>query len=75
MNSSNNVVDGKLTTTENSYILHFPKTKKRYETLVMINRYSGKIEWEHGEPTLGEWNSKTVYISGVCSQGKNIKRF
>ena len=75
MNASKNVVNGKLTTTENSYVLHFPKTKTRYETLVRINRYSGQIEWEHGEPPFGEFNLKNVVSAGVCSQGKNIKRF
>ena len=74
MNSSK-VVNGKLTTTENSYVLHFPKTKTRYETLVRVNRYSGEMEWEHGEPPFGEFNLKNVVSAGVCSQGKNIKRF
>ena len=72
---TSNVVNGKLTTTENSYVLRFPKTKTRYETLVRINKYSGKIEWEHGEPPFGELNIKNVSFVGVCSQGKNIKRF
>ena len=66
-----NVLNGKLTTTENSYVLHFPKTKTRYEILVRINRYSGKIEWEHGEPPFGEMNPKNVFSLGVCSlEGK-----
>jgi hypothetical protein len=65
-----NVLNGKLTTTENSYVLHFPKTKTktRHEILVRINRYSGKIEWEHGEPPFGEMNPKNVFSLGVCSQ-------
>jgi hypothetical protein len=76
MNLSENVVYGKLTITENSYVLHFPKTKTTYEALHRINRYSGEIEWEHGEPPFGEFNMlKNVFRSGVCSQGKNIKRF
>lgn len=70
-----NAVKGKLTTTENSYVLHFPKTPKRYETIVKINRYSGQVEWEHGEPPFGEFNLKNIAMAGVCSQGKNIKRF
>ena len=62
MNDSENVVNGKLTTTENSYVLHFPGTKTRYEALHRINRYSGRIEWEHGEPPFGEFNMKNIFI-------------
>ena len=63
-----NVHNGKLTTTDNSYVLHFQKTKTRSEIVVIINRYSGKIEWEHGEPPFGEMNPKNFFSLGVCSQ-------
>jgi hypothetical protein len=66
---------GKLTTTENAYILHFPKTKKRWEALHTINRYSGKLEWEHGDPPFGRLLSDNVFRLGVCSEGKDVKRF
>ena len=75
MNPSEHVVQGKLRATKNAFVLHFPKTKTRYETLVTVNRYSGKMEWEHGEPPFGELFSQNVFRLGVCTQGKNIKRF
>ena len=69
------VVIGSLTTLENNYVLHFAKTQNRYETLVKINRYSGKLAWEHGQPPFGEENIKNIFRSGVCSKDKNITRF
>ncbi|MDC1357730.1 hypothetical protein N8310_09105 [Pseudomonadota bacterium] len=70
-----NSIVGKLTETENSYVLHFPKSKKRYETHVVIYRYSGKMEYQVGTPPFMEYNEKNRLILGKCSLKKNVKKF
>tara|TARA_B100001057_G_scaffold315660_1_gene315807 strand:+ start:323 stop:703 length:381 start_codon:yes stop_codon:yes gene_type:complete len=70
-----NPILGKLTETENSYILLFPKSKKRYETHVVIYRYSGKMEYQVGTPPFTEYNEKNRLILGKCSLNKNVKKF
>ena len=79
MDVSTNPIVGKFTETENAYILLFPKisTKSvnRYETHVVINRYSGKMEYEVGTPPFNEYNYKNLYILGECSLHKNVKKF
>ena len=66
---------GELTTTENTFIVHLPRTEKTYEMRHTINRYSGILDWEHGVPPFGEQADHNIYRKGVCSEGKNIKKF
>ena len=75
MNVSKDVLNGKLSINENTYILHFPKTRKRYETFVMINRYSGKMHYEFGDPPFGEFNLNNVVNQGNCSIDPNVRKF
>ena len=76
MTAGDDVIVGNLTITENRYDLHFPKIKKkRNETLVKINRYTGNLEWEHGKPPFGKFSSKNDHYVGVCSKEKNIRKF
>ena len=75
MNVSKDVLNGKLSINENTYILHFPKTRKRYETIVIINRYSGKMNYEFGDPPFGEFNLNNVVNQGNCSIDPNVRKF
>jgi len=79
MDVSISPIVGKFTETENAYILLFPKisTKNvnRYETHVVINRYSGKMEYEIGTPPFREYNVTNRLIWGDCSIRKNVKKF
>ncbi len=62
------VVLGNLTTNTERHILTFPKTDKRWETRVIIERYTGSMVWEHGETPFGEDSLKNVHRSGQCEQ-------
>ena len=76
MTAQHDVVIGNITIKENRYDLHFPKIKKkRNETLIKINRYSGELEWEYGRPPFGRYSPKNEHSVGVCSKKKNIKKF
>ena len=37
---------------EHRYELSFPRSENRWQIRVHINRYSGTLAWEHGEPPL-----------------------
>jgi hypothetical protein len=74
--NSNDMEVGELTTNEHKYVLHFPEVKdKRYEMVIQVNRYSGKLDWEHGIPPFGSFNAKNIFRSGTCVKGKNKPQF
>ena len=76
MTAGDDIVLGKIIIKENRYDLHFPKIKKkRKETLVKINRYSGNLEWEYGKPPFGKYSSKNDHAVGLCSKEKNVRKF
>ena len=73
--STDPAVTGILTVNEHKYVLHFPSTEERYETVVNVNRYTGEMEFEAGEPPFGELNSKNIFWTGNCESGRHERRF
>lgn len=67
------VVDGVLDTTEHHYLLSFPRTTKRYETHISVNRLTGEFTWEHGQPPFGKDNIKNHKRTGLCSKRETEK--
>ena len=59
-------VDGKVKSTAHHYFITYPATKDRYETHISINRYSGSLDWEHGDKPFGEMNPRNVFYNGTC---------
>ena len=56
-------VDGKVKSTAHHYFITYPATKDRYETHISINRYSGSLDWEHGDKPFGEMNPRNVFYN------------
>jgi len=69
------VVTGTLQTDEHRYQLQFPKSEDRWEVHVRIERYSGKLSWEHGEPPFGKFSTSNVFRSGKCEKIANKPKF
>ena len=68
-------IRGTFKETETEYKLHFPKTDERYEMVVTINRYSGEILKEFGQPPFGEFKKGNVFWSAKCSEMAHKKKF
>jgi len=66
-------VSGNLKVKEHHYYFIFPKTNKRYETHITINRYSGKLSWEHGSPPFGSLSVDNIHLSGACNKSEAKK--
>ena len=56
---------------EHRYELSFPRSENRWEIRVHINRYSGTLAWEHGEPPFGQNSTNNVFRSGNCAKSDN----
>ena len=69
------VETGTLQTDEHQYQLQFPKSEHRWEVYVRIERYSGKLSWEHGEPPFGKFSTSNVFRSGKCEKIANKPKF
>jgi len=69
------VVAGTLQTDEHHYQLQFPKSEHRWEVHVQIERYSGKLSWEHGEPPFGKLSADNVFRFGKCEKIANKPKF
>jgi hypothetical protein len=65
------VETGTLQTDENRYQLQLPKSELRWETHIRIERYSGELSWEHGNPPFGELSTENVFRSGECEKISN----
>jgi len=66
-------VSGELKVKEHHYYFFFPKTNKRYETHLIVNRYSGKLSWEHGSPPFGALSKDNIHLSGTCNKSEAKK--
>jgi hypothetical protein len=66
-------VSGNLKVEEHHYYFIFPKTNKRYETHITVNRYSGKLSWEHGSPPFGSLSTDNIHLSGTCNKSEAKK--
>lgn len=65
------VETGTLQTDDNRYQLQFAKSEHRWETYIRIERYSGKLSWEHGKPPFGKFSKDNVFRSGECEKIAN----
>ena len=65
---SDSYVSGTLEVNEHHYYFIFPKTNKRYETHITVNRYSGKASWEYGSPPFGSSSIDNIHLSGTCNK-------
>ena len=66
-------VSGKLEVKEHHYYFVFPKANDRYETHITVNRYSGRLSWEHGSPPFGSLSINNIHLSGACSKSEAKK--
>jgi hypothetical protein len=62
-------VIGSLTVEDNLYRMVFPRTDKTHEIHILVNRYSGKFEWEHEDPP------DRVFRTGTCSASEAVRKF
>ena len=69
------MVAGQLIVRENVYVMKFPATKRRWETWVRVNRYSGKMEFEAGKPPFFTTNFDNIFSLGKCQQTLAKKLF
>ena len=65
--------DGKVSATDTHYSFIFPDTDTTYEIRLRVNRFSGKILWEHGTAPFfaNIRNTDNVHRSGFCIRGPN----
>lgn len=66
-------VSGTLKVNEHHYYFIFPKTNKRYETHITVNRYSGQLSWEYGSPPFGSSSIDNMHLSGTCTKSEAKK--
>ena len=72
---SGELVIGDLAVEQHQYTLTFPKTENRYETHVVVNRYSGRMEFEAGVEPFGELSSKNIFWTGSCEKREHERKF
>jgi len=68
-------VEGTLSISKEYYTLNFPETESRWQTKVIVGRYTGTLVWEHGKPPFGEMSLDNVYRTGTCSKSTVIHKF
>lgn len=51
-----------------THLFHFvyPASDNRYEIRISVNRRSGDLFWEHGNPPFGASNRRNVHKRGLC---------
>jgi hypothetical protein len=69
------VQTGTLKEASNAYLMFFPETQVMMNSRYIINRYTGKIEWEFGNPPWGEGKMHNIVRSGLCSPIEDKKVF
>jgi hypothetical protein len=61
-------VAGRVSAQEAYYEFSFPPSEGRFETRVLVQRFSGALNWEHGSPPFGKASEKNVRWLGKCEK-------
>ena len=61
---------GTLRMDKHRYDLRFPKTEHSWEKHVRIERYSGSLSREHGQPPFGVFSKDNVFRSGKVREDR-----
>lgn len=67
--------ESELEVSENTYIMRFPKTNKRLEIWIKVNRYTGELVQEQGAPPFFEIRKKNMRYTGTCKLDAPQRRF
>ena len=65
------VSKGKVVITKSHYVTSFPMSERRYEIEIIIDRYSGNLSWEHGEPLFSQSSPENIRQRGKCTKIAN----
>lgn len=57
---------GKVIITKSHYVTNFPMSDRKYEIEIIIDRYSGNLSWEHGEPPFRQSSPENIRQRGKC---------
>lgn len=62
---------GTLSVEEHNYTVRLPKTESQFESLILIDRFSGRLLWKHGSEPLGVGSIRL----GTCKKGSDVPLF
>lgn len=64
-----------MTVTKNLFEWQCEGTEERWASYGRINRYTGELEREWGEPPFGKHSSNNVYMTGLCQKVDQPRKF
>lgn len=66
--SGDSVRKGSVEVTDTHYRFVIPPTDKTYEARITVNRHSGEVTYEFGDPPFNELNPDNVIHEGKCDK-------
>jgi hypothetical protein len=61
-------IEGSVSTADTHYVFSFPSSASRFAVQLTVQRLSGDLVWEHGQPPFGGFSEKNVRWSGRCEK-------